>query len=126
MWRLTTGLSHAVAAQVAGRLGRGLRHGSRPARPVGPPGPDRSAGRRWHGDLVGGAYPPLLTTSPLLDPDPSPRLLQTGPWADPAPARPLDRPVADWLERHPGAVLMTLGSLPLTSPQAQALSLIHI
>lgn len=108
MWRMTTGLSQAVAAAVA----RGL---------AGRPTP-----RPSHDDLAGTAYPPLLTTSPVLDPDPAPDLVQTGHWPDPAPVRPLDPALAAWLDDHPGAVLLTQGSLPLTSPDAQAARLLAV
>lgn len=102
MWRMTTGLSQAIAVQVArGLAGRGMPHPS-------------------HAQLAGTAYPPLLTTSPVLDPDPAPGLLQTGYWQDPTPPRPLDPHLDAWLDAHPDAVLLTQGSLPLTSPQTQA------
>lgn len=113
MWRMTTGLSQAIAAQV-GRL-VGLQSG-----------PGRAAWRPAHADLAGTAYPPLLTTSPVLDPDPEPTLVQTGFWQDPRTTRPLDPDLDDWLDRHPGAVLMTQGSLPLTSPDDQAGRLLDV
>lgn len=98
LWRLTEGLSQGLARGLARRLGVA---GDLPA---GSP-------------LPTGA--PLLATSPVLDPDPSPQLLQTGPWRDPTPPRPVPPALDDWLRRHPGALLLTLGSLPVTRPERQ-------
>lgn len=105
MWRLTTGLSRALAEQVALRTGVG-----------------RAAGRR----RADTAYAPLLATSRALDPSPSPRTLQTGWWPDPAPVRPLPAEAERWLARHPGAVLLTEGSLPVASPEQQVCRLMDV
>lgn len=96
MWNLTQGLSSALS-RAQQRLWADVAPG---------PGPLPT-------------QPPLLTTSPVLDPDPSPEVVQTGWWADPHPVRPLPDEVDDWLARHPEAVLLSLGSLAHTDPEEQ-------
>lgn len=104
MWRMTTGLSSASARALADLTD--------------------VAEADWHDLLDDPLQPPLLTTSPVLDPDPSPALLQTGPWADPTPTRGLPPDLDRWLAAHPGAILLALGSLPLTSPARQVARLL--
>jgi UDP:flavonoid glycosyltransferase YjiC (YdhE family) len=103
MWTLTQGLSSALA---------------------------RAQARRWAdaapADRPRPAAPPLLTTSPVLDPDPSPEVVQTGWWADPRPVRPLPEEADRWLTRHPDAVLLSLGSLAQVDPEEQVAQLVAV
>lgn len=100
LWKLTQGLSQVLARGLAHRLGV-----------TGQPGDPFV--------VPGAGAPALLSTSPVLDPDPSPELVQTGAWHDPSATRPLPPTLDRWLDRHTGAVLLTLGSLPVTRPQRQ-------
>lgn len=146
MWRMTTGLSQAVAAEVAHGLGTARTDGTnRTARTTGaarttatasasrtasgttrkPTGrPHQVRGRSLHEQLADTAYPPLLATSDVLDPEPAPLLVQTGWWPDPTPVRPLPPQLEAWLDAHPRAVLLTHGSLPLTSAKAHVTRLL--
>ncbi|WP_431473359.1 glycosyltransferase [Ornithinimicrobium sp. W1665] len=112
---MTTGLSAALAREVARRLpgatpwsaGRATpRLGPGATRPT--PGAPPTAAPT--------AYLPLLATSAALDASPSPGVHQVGWWADPAPVDPLPPELADHLERHPGSVLLALGSMPADRP----------
>lgn len=106
MWGLTAGLSAALARALDRRLRTGSGH---------------PRGRRWTS-----APPALLATSPALDPHPSPHVRQTGWWDDPTPVRPLPRHVEVWLGRHPGAVLLNLGSLAHEHPERQVARLVEV
>ena len=90
LWRMTTGLSAALATEVARRLP--------PA--ASPPCP----------------APALLATSAALDPDPAPDVQQVGWWADPAPVGSLPTDLAEHVRRHPGGLLLALGSMPADRP----------
>jgi UDP:flavonoid glycosyltransferase YjiC (YdhE family) len=61
------------------------------------------------------ALPPLLATSRVLDPLPAPGVLSTGWWPDPTAPRTLPAEAQRWLDASPGAVLLTIGSLPTSS-----------
>lgn len=102
LWSLTQGLSSAVARALPRATPRG---GGAPA-PV-PPHVRRALAV------------PLLATSRVLDPEPSPRVVQTGWWADPGPVRPLPPALSAWLDRHPGAVLLSVGSGTQPDPEDQ-------
>lgn len=101
MWRLTSQLSATAARAMARELGlpRAVAH--------------------EHPGLAGTAYRALVTTSPVLNPRPAPGPVQTGFWSDPRPERPLPTVVQRWLDRHPGALLLTQGSMPRTAPEQQ-------
>lgn len=110
MWGLTRSLSSTLARALARRLqgaggGRGGTRG----------GPDPLPAR-----------PPLLATSPALDPHPAPGVVQTGWWADPSAVRPLPVHVDAWLTRHPDAVLLSLGSLAVDDPDDQVARLVEV
>ena len=62
----------------------------------------------------------------MLDPDPSPDVVQTGWWADPRPVRPLPGDVDDWLASRPGAVHLSLGSIPQVDPEEQVAHLVAV
>jgi UDP:flavonoid glycosyltransferase YjiC (YdhE family) len=102
LWSLTQGLSSALGRAQSRRLaGRHPQaHGCGP----GVPAPSSA---------------PLLATSRVLDPEPSPEVVQTGWWADPRPVRPLPPSVDAWLVRHPGVVLLSLGSTAQHDPERQ-------
>lgn len=105
MWALTQGLSSALARALSRRvpgLATGLSNGSLPA------------------------LPPLLSTSPVLDPAPSPDLVQTGWWADPRPVRPLPDETEEWIARQPGAVLLSLGNIAQQDPEDQVDRLVQV
>lgn len=94
LWRMTAALSAPLARVVHGRV-TGGEHASARQEPDG--------------------LTPLLATSRVLDPSPAPGVLSTGWWADPTPARPLSPEAQRWLDAFPGAVLLTIGSLPTSS-----------
>ncbi|WP_134771986.1 glycosyltransferase [Ornithinimicrobium flavum] len=100
MWSLTQGLSSA--------LGRAQARRWADVAPADPPLPPA---------------PPLLSTSPVLDPDPSPDVVQTGWWDDPHPVRPLPEQVDRWLDDHPDAVLLSVGSLAQVDPEEEVAQL---
>lgn len=110
MWSLTEGLSSTLARAHSRRL------------------PDRHRDR--HGSPHPGrhlpALAPLLATSRVLDPEPSPGVVQTGWWADPGPVRPLSGELEGWLDRHPGAVLLSLGSTAQHDPERQVDRLVRV
>ena len=108
LWSLTRGLSSALARAHARRLaGRQPRAHGGAAAPQSPPAP-------------------LLATSRVLDPEPSPEAVQTGWWADPRAVRPLPPSVESWLAGHPGAVLLSLGSTAQHDPEHQVARLAHV
>ncbi|MFK5633389.1 MULTISPECIES: glycosyltransferase [unclassified Ornithinimicrobium] len=99
LWRMTTGLSSALAEALTAEVGR----------------PSQRPGRH-----LATAYPPVLATSAALHPDAAPDLHRVGWWVDPAPVRPLPTDLTAHLDGHPGAVLLALGSMPTTWPDRQA------
>ncbi|MFK5584673.1 nucleotide disphospho-sugar-binding domain-containing protein [Serinicoccus sp. LYQ131] len=106
MWWLTTQLSAAAARALSHELGLApvtARDRRRPERT---------------------AYPPLMSTSPVLDPEPAPGPVQTGFWGDLHPVRQLPAVLHRWLDRHPGALLLTQGSMPRTAPEQQVARLL--
>lgn len=99
LWRMTTGLSAALADEVARRL--------TPTAPATPDAPAAPAAYR---------APALLATSAALDADPAPDVQQVGWWADPAPVASLPTDLEEHLRRHPGGLLLALGSMPADRP----------
>lgn len=114
LWSMTLGLSAALAREVGAGPPPGAGASSDPPAPDQAPSPPP------------GGQTPLLATSRVLDPAPGPRVEQTGWWADPGPVRPLPDDVDRYLRRHPGAVLLALGSLPGRDPDARAAALAAI
>ncbi|MGD8201673.1 glycosyltransferase [Ornithinimicrobium sp. W1679] len=112
LWWMTTGLSAALADEVARRLPGAT---PRPAARATPRPAARATPRTARG-ATPTAYPPVLATSAALDVSPSPGVHQVGWWADPAPVDPLPPELADHLDRHPGAALLALGSMPSDRP----------